>query len=296
MVLPENLLGWLIWYSPVVVLLPAYLLLFAWARMRSSPTGCLLVLIGAALFASVPIQEYIETDVKAAANGPGWQRPVLDILLEEGTELAGMICFLIAFSIYAVGRAQLSNPGEKPRGAAVRMLFDRQRYLLTILALLFLGTTGVVISTYFLPPDEIRGTAQNWFPSALSFLAALVTWHTGDRSALYQRLPSLSVAIASLVISAYAGGNFQALSNLKLKLAVILTIALACAIHLLMRNSRTERALVLVWGGLSMIAIGAPVSGQAESIVFAVASAVLLATPVISAHAKRSPAILGIES
>ncbi len=164
--LPEGLAGWILWYAPVVAVLPLYLGLFAFFRMRQDKPALLLVALGSLAFASIPIQEQFEVGVDRGAD---WQRPVAHILLEEGAELVAMLLILAAFVRYALAfrRTERASGDE-----AIEFALKPVSFALIIAVIFAGGLLAGEIATILLEPDELSGTPRNWFPAFSSLGAA----------------------------------------------------------------------------------------------------------------------------
>jgi hypothetical protein len=278
--LPDTRIGTLIWYAPILAILPAYMLLFAWFRMRRKMLSVVLIACGAALFASVPLQEYVEVGTKAVA-GAGWQRPIGDVLLEEGAELAGMLCFLVAFAIYALEHGETAPPAQP-----IRMELSPRPTAAVCAALLAVAIAGLYLAPRLLIADGKSGTPQNWFPAALAFLAALMMWHIGSRRIDGRRIASVAIAVASLVVSAYVGGNLHGWGNPLLKSAVLLAVAIAGTASLVTRRNSAEAAVCLFWAAATAVAVAVLPSDHIR-LALTVASAALILLSIMPSAGLR---------
>lgn len=168
--LPTGAVGDAIWYLPVVVAIPVYMLLFGWSQFRQDQGAFACLIIGAGCFASIPFQEDLEI-ASSVANGSAWQRPVAAMLLEEGSELLGMMFFLFATARYATSNASEAQPRKFEDGAA-RGPSD------LILSGFGLAITALAILAVLVIPGLIKdlpgsGQPQNWFASAFAFCGAV---------------------------------------------------------------------------------------------------------------------------
>lgn len=79
--------GWVGVLAIPIGLAGAFLLAFAWCRVRRDPVAFVLMSTGTLLFLSVPIQEHIEVARWLVQEPGGGARRSIAVLLEEGSEL-----------------------------------------------------------------------------------------------------------------------------------------------------------------------------------------------------------------
>jgi MarR family transcriptional regulator for hemolysin len=204
MPLPGGLAGQVLWYAPVVAVLPAYMGVFAYSRMRADPVAIGLMALGALMFASIPIQEYFETAV--VQRSAGWQRPVLDMLLEEGAELLAMCLILAAFVRYALGFLRHDEAG---RNRLAHLAIGRVPLAAWIGIVAAGGLVAGEAAARLLKPDEISGDPRHWFPAFACFAAACLCWLTPRRVWSWQGLVFGQAAALCLAASALVGGHLQ---------------------------------------------------------------------------------------
>lgn len=170
LVLPEGRWGQLLWYAPVMLVMPAYMLLFGWDQLRIDRTAFALLLVGVMCLATIPLQEDVEVMAFRSA-GPGWERPIYLMLLEEGTELFGMMLILAALTRYAFAArlAKTKKPAELPT-----LRLNSTSLLFITAAAVAVSLLGALISGRLPGQTPNGGMPQNWFPSALAFVAALI--------------------------------------------------------------------------------------------------------------------------
>jgi hypothetical protein len=203
MPLPDGLAGQVLWYAPVVAVLPAYMGVFAYSRMRTDPIAIGLMALGALMFASIPIQEYFETAVQRSA---GWQRPVLDMLLEEGAEMLAMCLILAAFVRYALRFLRRDEAGGD---GLVHLVIGRVPLAAWIGIVAVGGLVAGEAAAKLLKPDEISGDPRHWFPALVCFGAACLCWLAPQRVWSAQGLVFGQAAALCLTASALVGGHLQ---------------------------------------------------------------------------------------
>ena len=198
--LPDGYLGAMLWYLPVMAFLPIYMLAFGLSRMRSDPVALALIGLGCLCFASIPAQEYFETVIREGAT-----RPILELALEEGTELAGMLAFLAAFIRYCAGTM---------RGPTMRVRIAPQWFWIAWIGLFSVGLVSREIAPSFLAPDELSGNCRNWFPSFAAFLAAVLAWHSAaEARSPIMKMTFLGFAGSLLGLSMVAGAEIGAVED-----------------------------------------------------------------------------------
>jgi hypothetical protein len=128
---------------------------FSLANLRRRPLPFALLILSVALFATVPLQEKLELSEKLAGEG----RPVVEALLEEGSELAAgwlALCGLLLYLARTPGSAGGRLPPAAIAGAALGLL----------------AGMGVCLLVVPAPTDESFGYASAWFPAAIGALVA----------------------------------------------------------------------------------------------------------------------------
>ncbi len=197
--LPEGYAGMILWYAPVMAVLPAYMLAFGFSRMRGDPVALGLIALGCACLATVPLQEYFEIEMRRGSS-----RPILELALEEGTELAGMLAFLAAFTRYCMARV-----GREP----LLIRIDRRGFWIAWIAVFAAGLASREIASSALLPDALSGNPRNWFPAFAAFLVALIAWHTPRTTPLGRGLPYALSAGLFLCLSLIVGTHIDAIDE-----------------------------------------------------------------------------------
>jgi hypothetical protein len=220
--LPGGWAGFVLWYAPVVAVLPLYLGLFAFFRMRRNRIALLCMFLGSLAFASIPLQEYFEVEVD---RGEDWQRPILHILLEEGSELAGMLLILAAFTRYILNFVKEARSGDRRH---LLIGFPRGPFLAKAVAIFL---TGFLVSEYvssLLQPDHLSGNPHHWFPAFASFCTAWLIWHLPERGWTFQGLALGQIAALCVVASALLATELHVNNRVALIFAIWLVLAWAC--------------------------------------------------------------------
>jgi hypothetical protein len=170
-----------------------------------------LVAAGVLLFISNPLQEHLEW----LSYARGGQRSVFSLVIEEGSELFGTLCFLTAAVLYAVHTTRILPKDARQPAISVAFSVNGK----TVLSLLLLGLGGmavmlVVLQLTFGEITDIQiGIPKNWMPSAVAFAGALLSiylavntkWNTKRK-----RLLLLLSAAFAMVVSVYYGSNMYA--------------------------------------------------------------------------------------
>ncbi len=174
-----------------------------WHHFRSRPSSLAWFVAGILFLLSVPIQEEIEMSLVKAAGGGPWQRPIWHILVEEGSELAGSICFLASL-IPLVGNLLASRS----------FFLRRQTVLAAVGAVFALLAVGVPVSRLALE-QVLRvgdtGRLSHWFPAVAALVAAWLTLWAGRQAKRsgQKRWHFLLLAAWALILSCFHGANIR---------------------------------------------------------------------------------------
>ena len=186
-----------------------FLLAFAWVRLRRHPAAFLLMILGTALFMSVPFYERVEHRLLRVAALADWTAFDRLIWLEEGTEMFGMLAFVGAMVMYLAGASEKVRCTGRSLERVVAWRASLGRTLavqVAILCVMGVGFLAVeVVQPYLLTDDE--GIPENWFPMALAGIAALTCLFLWDGRRGAGRRVYLGSAALNVMLSAYYGVN-----------------------------------------------------------------------------------------
>jgi hypothetical protein len=196
--------GWYAFYA-LCGGVAVFMILFFFYRFRKNRLTLLLTIIGVLFFASNPIQEKFEIHSwRSSADPSTWKRPVMYLLLEEGSEIFASFCFLFSFLTYAMG-ASISGGRE-----GIRLQARLGRMVPVVLAglLLLLGLVKLLIhfNAWNFSHDD-NGIPRNWPPAVLffvAFLAAAWLFQTAEKT---RKVPAGLIAVTALCTSIYFGAN-----------------------------------------------------------------------------------------
>ena len=185
-----------------VFLVVAYLVVFGWIHLRHKPATYSFMILGTLLFATIPVQEHFEMlRWKEFDYAEDYNRPIPLVLLEEGSELFGTLCFIISMLLYIRSNTKGSaSPGT-------RVLDGHERRTFFVGALVIAGLLVLLynISAHqMLSADE--GIAANWIPAIMPILVYLAHRYYSDQSSNF-------ILVYSLALSAYFGINFYMILN-----------------------------------------------------------------------------------
>jgi hypothetical protein len=193
-----------------IALVAGFMVAFGLVHLRRVPFSFVLVGAGVLLFISNPFQEHFEWGFYQR----GATRPVLMLLLEEGSELFGTLCFLAATVAYAAHVTRRKPGGAGLPTISVTATVSRKPFQTGVLTML--GAMAVLLvglQLVFEEMDPQSGIPQNWLPSAIAFAVALLSLY------LFASLPRNGVkgvsffgllAGVALALSAYYGSNLYA--------------------------------------------------------------------------------------
>lgn len=174
-----------------------------WYKLRQNRASLIWFGVGLLCLLSVPVQEEIEMSLfRMAVEGQPWRRPIWHMLLEEGTEMAGFLCFLAAFIPLAGPVTFRGNRlSLSVARAAVAVLF----------AILALGVpvSRILLEQVFAIGDT--GRLSFWFPLIGALLAALLAaWaYSGSVKAGRNGGYLKGLSLWMLVWSAFHGANIR---------------------------------------------------------------------------------------
>jgi hypothetical protein len=213
LLLPEF---WLLegWGTVFVILL----VVVAGAFMSAGQTWlrkarCVLPLLvaGALLFLSLPLQKYFAVTSSAAEmHSNFWVRPAWQILVEEGAKLLATLCFLSAGLRFTDYRSRELGRQDGKIGLEIGWVLPLVTIAIYILAL---GAINAVAPDTTWPLDR-WGEPSNWFPATAAFLGSLLAQHLAraERSRIGTHTGSVlafqTLAVANLVLSAIYAANF----------------------------------------------------------------------------------------
>jgi len=142
--------GWVVLLALPIAVTAAFMTTFAWFRLRRCVPAFLLMVAGVLLFLTIPAQEVLEISL-FSINGESRRPPALSVL-EEGTELAGTICFIIAFVLYAT-RAMTSLPlRNRPSVALPKAVW--RRCLVAYVLVMSIGLAASLVSAQTRQPSS----------------------------------------------------------------------------------------------------------------------------------------------
>jgi hypothetical protein len=238
--------GWTAFYI-IVDLVGLYIVLFGLMRVRRSPIAFVAAIAGVLLFLSNPLQEAFEINAFRSASDPAsWRRPTSLLLLEEGTEMFGSWCFILATLVYASGGGKRKGAERAPLlGLKIYFPYSYKQVLnstlltLCVLALLLLATL------YFGGPIvEDSGIPKNWFPSAVAFLVFLYCLYRCSLKTTGKKR-FLVLSCTSLLVSVVYGSNLYWMRSLR---GIITLAALTLSILLWkLTKSRVEKLTLSLW-------------------------------------------------
>jgi hypothetical protein len=189
------------WQSVVTVpllLVLIYMGIFAWKHLKPFPQSFVLFFVGGILLLSLPFHEAFEMrSWSEAGYSQTWKRPILLVLLEEGSELFAAYCFFSAMILALI--AQYTN------SKSLNLKF-RMRPALATLSLFFglLACCAFILFLLIQTLNADEGIALNWFPAAAAFGVSFLL--------VYSRVKAMRpFAFFFVVLSAFFGTNFYTL-------------------------------------------------------------------------------------
>ena len=196
--------GWYAFYF-VCALVALFMIVFFVYRFRKNKTTLLLTIVGVLFFVSNPIQEKFEIHSwRNAADPSTWKRPVIFLLMEEGSEIFASFFFLFSFLTYAI----TASSSGRPVGIHFQARLGKAVLLIMALLLLLLALLKLLIhfNAWNFARDD-NGIPRNWPPSMLFLITFLAAWGIYRSADKPYRFPSLLLALTALASSLYFGAN-----------------------------------------------------------------------------------------
>jgi hypothetical protein len=244
------------WYLFLAVIysVAIFMVIFCWQRLRQNLWSAAFFLLGLLFFLSLRFQEAYE--MAYHTNG----RPVKFTLLEEGSEIFGSFCFLIALTLSLI--SMRDKPAQLATGILINLKFKLiKRWALggTFLLLFVFCCSQLFIQEYFkgFAPGD-KGIPKNWFPGAVAYLGgliALVIYFNQAGKPAVKPIAYLFTGLFCLALSFVFGGNFYGkfLEVYPHWFSQIIRIGLAASTIILgfylmlISNSILPRAGLLLW-------------------------------------------------
>lgn len=253
--------GLVVLYSGIA-LVAGFMVAFGLVHLRRVPWSFVLVGAGVLLFLSNPFQEHFEWGFYQQ----GATRPVLLLLLEEGSELFGTLCFLAATVAYAAHLTRTRPGGADLPALSVTATVSRKPFQAGLLAML--GAMAVLLVGLQLvvgkADDPQAGIPQNWLPSSIAFAVALLSLY------LFASLPRSAVrgvpffgllAGVALALSAYYGSNLYTTKGVVMgtalsALLLLMLVGVSGGLLVTTKDARTRLGLAAwtVFTGLALTA------------------------------------------
>jgi hypothetical protein len=169
-------LGWSTVLAIPIGVVALFIVVFALTRVRRFPWALGFMILAAVLYVINPLLE--KTQISLLAVSPSkdaWFPHDFSLHLEEGAELYGGLCFLIASSLYLLGSMAGTRTLDLPKAWI-------DRCLAVLITAMVLTWFLIQLSGFsFIKADD--GMPENWYPSALCMLLAFVSslmWHSID--------------------------------------------------------------------------------------------------------------------
>lgn len=300
-------LGWIFLLGIPIAFICCLMSWFFLIQIKRTPVAVVFAVFGILLFASVPLQEYVEVEAwNAASNMATWQRPVHFLLIEEGSELFAATFMLIASFIFLLYSLRNNFSLNTSPGLELRLHRGESVFLTGLICGFLLFLLLLLINSPSLALEGDPGVMHNWFPSAiafLTFLSALSLFYADRRQRKGLVHPYLLASYFSLFLSLYYGANiygyFKNPTGTLWKIAVvsILCISMLSIGFVLFRKSERffARFGIALWTLLMLAAL--PMSNRPAAILSFLAFSALLLV-LVDEHFQRlaisrSPVVKG---
>ncbi|HEY0055297.1 MAG TPA: hypothetical protein VGB63_08080 [Pedobacter sp.] len=163
--------GWIM-FMALVGLVSLFMISFSILKFKSNLKALCFFSLGILLYLSNPFQENFEIAAHQASADPlTWKRPVLFLFLEEGSEIFGSLCFLMAVTLYALKISQTDKTSS-----SLKINFQPFIMFRFTSFVIILSSIGLLLTQYIfgnVTPQSQVGVPKNWFTAMLSFLIFL---------------------------------------------------------------------------------------------------------------------------
>ena len=282
-----------------------FLLMFAWARLRTSWLTLALLTLGFLTYLSVPIQERAEAVLEhSGMYSATWHTPTRDVVIEEGSELLGTLFFIIAGLVHArrLNRALVPSMPED-QWLDFDVPVDRPAIMRVASWIVGLMGFGLVVQAIAVPDlphggqftaSEL-GSPPDWFAASLMLIAAALFLYAARSKPdvpgqqLLRSFYKLFAGYAAVLAVHHGGGHFlssilwydtprrQLASNVLLGFAA-LGVA---AVGIRRLPERAVRLVLATWGLLAVMAAVRP-EPLASVLLFAAYGLVLIVVAPIA--------------
>ncbi len=282
----SNDAGWEL-FGYLVGLIGLGMIGFSLLRMKGAPWAMVLLVVGVLLFLSIPIQEEFEIcTMRASADPALWKRPIAFLLMEEGAEIMGSLCFLISTIIYSQWASRQYTKKNKGLLTVVAPINLHYKSAMLIF-FLYTASLGIAIALIHLFPENNvnadSGIARNWFPSVTAFLSAVLCFALYKQSNLTNarfRIEYGSLATCCLATSVYFGINLYAFNNILSKVfsvgIILISVLIGLKIMRVIKN-KVSRYTIVGWAILCVFAFGRIGAAYTPEISFVASSLLVVA-------------------
>lgn len=250
--------GWIDLLIVPIGLVALFMLLFGWVHIRRSRRALAFMIVGVTFFLTIPLQEKIEVTLwHSFGDRDAWLRPIWHLVLEEGTEIFGSLFFFAATAVYLLD-AHKKQVGEA-RPFTIKLSAPLKNVLMGSAAgilLMGIGLAVTMVTAPYLSSGDV-GIAQNWFPSTIAAVAALLSWliweNTPRTKGRWVYLGSVLFFVAlSGYYGAYMRGWLWGDSTLKMAVRYIVTggLGVTAVLLSLVLATRTKTR----WGRIGFLA------------------------------------------
>ena len=244
-----------------------FMMAFFFSKFKKEKFALILTIIGVLLFLSNPFQEKFEIQTWRTSIDPAsWHRPILFLLLEEGSEIFASFCFLFSFVIYAINAAPGHNANNEKTLQLISPIGKNFiAWLIGLACVLGLMMWLIRLNAWNLPGDD-NGVPQNWPPAATAFAGFIASLYLffkeGNKS---NRNIYMVIAIVGLLASVYFGSNMYGYREdasttapylFKKMPWVLLLITVAGGLTALIKlNGTSAKLFFAAWVGLMALSV-----------------------------------------
>jgi hypothetical protein len=207
-------LGWVTLLSPMIIIVGIFMIAFAWFHVRDCKISLVFIVIGVALFLTIPIQEKLEVmSWQKLESRSLFQRPLEFLLLEEGAELFGMLMFLMSCVAY-INKLVSQNNSTQQQSPVLELKFKLKSLIHAFIIIGFISGSMMLFfkQDWFQQLSGDDGMPQNWFVGMLAVLSSILAWlcySTQHYPLLMRHRFEQLLMLLSLGLSAYYGASLK---------------------------------------------------------------------------------------
>ena len=207
--------GWIRTLAIPIGLVAFYILWFSWVRLRRNPWVFCSMLLGLIAYLANPFLEEAEMILlKSVLQPSAIKQHDFLVLIEEGAELFGSLCFFSAAIINIYWNIRQRSQKDACGILHYKLTIPYKTVLAGAVGLLSLFSFAMLMIylTDFREIEGDTGIPENWFPCTLAALDGIISvyiWRFLPGQKIVLRASYLLLGLYCIFMSAYYGANFR---------------------------------------------------------------------------------------